>query len=401
MRVELSEYERVAGITLTQRQARSLQSSRAIGVSPDPVVENGWELRAAQYVGIVQAEDVEVRITPKVPVDRLMFLLTYARDKQAWHALHSDLTEAEDLFESVAFAFTHHAELALEAGVLQGYVTVDDALPTVRGRIREADQMRRQLGLMVPVEVTFDDYTMDIPENRWLRSAALQLLRLPMLSRAIVRRLRHIVHRLDAVGDLTRLDLTSDVAFTRLNDRYRPAIRLAQLIVDAGSLEFALGERRATTFLFDMNKVFEDFVTAALSRELERIGGHIAPQDRHYLDTQGHIEIKPDVVWWVHGRCAAVVDVKYKATAVSEIPNADAYQALAYSLSLDVRPAYLVYASGNEEPDRHEILHSDLEVVASTLDLGLPPVDLLDVVSSLAARIADESPARTSSRTVA
>lgn len=401
MRFELAEYERVAGVTLTQRQARSLQSSRAIGVSPDPVVEDAWELRAAQYVGIVQAEDVEVRITPKVPVDRLMFLLAYARDERAWHALHSGLAEAEDLFESVAFAFTHHAELALERGVLQGYVTVDDALPTVRGRIREADQMRRRLGLMVPVEVTFDDYTVDIPENRWLRSAALQLLRLPMLSRAIVRRLRHIVHRLDGVGNLTRLDLTSDVAFTRLNDRYRPAIRLAQLIVDAGSLEFDLGERRATTFLFDMNKVFEDFVTTTLSRELRRIGGHVIPQDRHYLDTQGHIEVKPDLVWWVHEQCAAVVDVKYKATSVAEVPNADAYQALAYSLALDVRPAYLVYAAGNEEPDRHQMLHSDLEVVAATLDLGLPPRDLLGAVASFAARIASESPARTFSRTVA
>ena len=388
MKLEVTEYERRAGVGLTDSEARALQRTRALTVTPDTSTVGAWEVRASQYVGIVSIDGVEVRIAPKVPVDRLLFLLTFSRDERAWDAISADLTEADDLLSSVAFAFAHHAEIALAPGVLQGYVTVDAALPSVRGRIREADQMRRRYGLGVPVEVTFDDFTVDIPENRWVRAAARRLLRLHDVKPSVARRLRHLLHRLNDVNDLTREDLAQDVHFTRLNERYRPAVRLSQLIVESGSLEFDLGTVQATTFLFDMNRIFEEFVTATLARALEALAGRVAAQERHLLDVEGDVEIRPDIVWRVASRYAAVIDVKYKAAALAEVPNADVYQALAYSLALDVRPAYLIYAAGNEPPVSRTIRHSDLTVITETLDLKLAPSDLLDAVDILARRIA-------------
>jgi 5-methylcytosine-specific restriction enzyme subunit McrC len=197
---------------------------------------------------------------------------------------------------------------------------------------------------------------------------------------------------LDEVSDLTREDLARDVHFTRLNERYLPAVRLAQLIIESGSLGFDVGTAEATTFLFDMNKVFEDFVTATLGRALEALGGRVAAQERHLLDVGGDVEIRPDLVWRVASRCAAVMDVKYKATTLAEVPNADVYQALAYSFALNVRPAYLISAAGNERPVSRAIRNSDLTVVTETLDLQLAPSDLLDSVDSLARRIALAAP---------
>ena len=388
MKLQVTEYERRAGVGLTDSQARALQRTRALTVTPDMSTVGTWEVRASQYVGIVSTDGVEVRIAPKVRVGRLLFLLTFSRDERPWDAISADLAEADDLLSSVAFAFAHHAEIALAAGVLQGYVPIDASIPAVRGRIREADHMRRRYGLGVPVEVTFDDFTIDIPENRWLRAAARRLLRLHGVKPSVARRLRHLLHRLDDVNDLTPEDLARDVHFTRLNERYRPAVRLSQLIVESGSLEFDLGTVQATTFLFDMNQVFEDFVTATLTRALEARAGRVAAQEPHFLDIEGVLQIIPDIVWRVANRCVAVIDVKYKATALAEVPNADVYQALAYSLALDVRPAYLIYAASNEPPVSRRIRHSDLRVVTETLDLQLAPSELLDVVDILARRIA-------------
>ena len=75
------------------------------------------------------------------------------------------------------------AATALEQGLLQGYRHVDDTLPVVRGRIREAEQIRRRFGRLLPLEVRYDDFTVDIAENQLLLAAALRLLRLPGLSR--------------------------------------------------------------------------------------------------------------------------------------------------------------------------------------------------------------------------
>ncbi len=56
--------------------------------------------------------------------------------------------------------------------MLRGYREVEEALPVVRGRIREAGQIRRRYGFPLPVEVRYDDYTVDIAENRPLLAAS-------------------------------------------------------------------------------------------------------------------------------------------------------------------------------------------------------------------------------------
>ena len=47
-------------------------------------------------------------------------------------------------------------------GLLHGHCTEEDALLTVRGRIRLGDQIRRRFGIPLPVEVRYDEFTHDI-----------------------------------------------------------------------------------------------------------------------------------------------------------------------------------------------------------------------------------------------
>jgi hypothetical protein len=60
---------------------------------------------------------------------------------------------------------------ALRRGLLMGYVEREEALPLLRGRIRHADQARTRFGLPLPLEVHYDDYTVDTEANRILKTA--------------------------------------------------------------------------------------------------------------------------------------------------------------------------------------------------------------------------------------
>ncbi|WP_232324025.1 McrC family protein [Catenuloplanes japonicus] len=132
---------------------------------------------------------------PKVGIARPLFLLGYARDPGFRPEDVAAGTEP-DLWPALAEALVRQAERALGPGVLQGYVSVDEALPLVRGRIRFADQVARRPGLPLPVEwlrqggmqpsqpvaVSYDEYRAEIAENRILRTALcrmLAVLRLP------------------------------------------------------------------------------------------------------------------------------------------------------------------------------------------------------------------------------
>ena len=67
-------------------------------------------------------------------------------------------------------------------------------------------------------------------------------------------------------------------ALTRLNQRYGTALRLAELILHASSIDAAKGTFGATAFVFDMNRVFEDFVTIALREAMQPYGGVVREQ---------------------------------------------------------------------------------------------------------------------------
>jgi 5-methylcytosine-specific restriction enzyme subunit McrC len=278
---------------------------------------------------------------------------------------------------AVALAFLHHAEAALATGLLQGYVTQDDALTTLRGRLREADQLRRHFGLPVPVEVRVDDFTPDILENRLLKAAGQRLLRrrdLPPLAR---RGLRRLAYRLSSVSQLPATGMAPSVRFTRLNQRYRPAIRLAELILTSRSLDIQVGAHSGIAFLFDMNKVFEDFVSAAL-----QAGGPVQGQWRGSLDEEARVPIRPDLTWWAGQECRAVADVKYKL-ASGGTPNSDIYQMLAYCTALGVPRGYLICAAGEEQPSSYIIRNAGIEIIVKPLDLATESTRLLEEAENL------------------
>lgn len=128
----------------------------------------------------------------------------------AWRDGDVDVAGQRDLLPALAHAAERQVDRALRQGLLQGYRVTEETSPVVRGRIREAEQMRRRFGATLPVEVTYDDFTTDIAENQILRAAVERLLRLPGVPDAVRRRLLHQRARLADATVLVRGDLCPD-----------------------------------------------------------------------------------------------------------------------------------------------------------------------------------------------
>ncbi|MFD0772769.1 hypothetical protein ACFQZ2_02410, partial [Streptomonospora algeriensis] len=202
-RIELTEYAPLAGVALTPPQEAVLAACQLVSLKPDPA--GTWTLTADKgLVGAarVGAGDgaVELRIAPKLPVRRVLFLLGYAQHGVDWQRHPLDAREHPDLLPAIAHTFARMADRALARGVLLGYRTVEEALPVIRGRIRESEQIRRRFGAPLPVEVVYDDYSPDIAENRILLGAARRLLRLGGLEATMRGLLHRVLARLDGVS---------------------------------------------------------------------------------------------------------------------------------------------------------------------------------------------------------
>ncbi|MBG0818399.1 McrC family protein [Planomonospora sp. ID82291] len=387
-RIEVPETGQVLA-RLSAEQGRHLAGSDVVDARPSPYEEGVWEVTPRGRVGVALIGDVEVWVTPKLAIDRLLFLVGYAADPKGWRQETIGLDARDGLVPAVAQALWRQAEQALRQGLLQGYRTVEESSYVLRGRLREGEQLRRHHGRVIPMEIRHDDFTVDVAENRILLAAITRLLTVPGIDAESRRRLTALRGRLAGVTSLVGGTVLPHWQPSRLNARYQAALRLAEIIWRATSPEHTPGAIAANGFLFNLPKVFEDFVTVAISEELHaRHGGAARPQYPCHLDDALAVRMRPDLVWELHGRPAAVADAKYKREKSAGYPDADLYQMLAYCTALRLPQGHLVYAKGNAAAARHAVRHTGIEIICHALDLTLPPEQLLTQVGGIAAELA-------------
>lgn len=376
---------------LAEPTATALDRSGLVEVRP--LGGGRWQLLPCGRVGAVRIGELQVQVTPKdrIGLSRLLFLLGYASDP-GFLPEDVDAVDEPDLWPALAESLARQAEHALVAGVLQGYVTREDALQTVRGRIRIGDQISRRSGMLVPLEVSYDDYTVDIVENQILRSAMRRMLAVPRINTDVRARLAHLDGRMSGVYPLLAGTRLPKWYPTRLNLRYQGALRISEIVLRHLSAEPGPGGVPMAAFVVSMWQVYEDFVTTALTEALAHHPGRTRDQYRGWLDAATPdapqaIPIRPDLVYLVDGRPVVVVDAKYKAASpYGRYPNADQYQMLAYCTALRVRRAFLVYAQGDRSAVRR-IRNTDISVVEYPLDLSAAPKILLEHIKRLADEI--------------
>ncbi len=388
--IDLTEYDSCTR-ELSASQLKALDAlrfrdtdRRVLDIRPEPSKGDGYHtLRPGSIVGALELGDLSLQIKPKVSIQRLLYLASYAagvdvRDEMFRFKQVTDLT----LIEALAQALGDAAGRAFRQGLWQDYQTREEALHTVRGRIMVAEQIRRRFDMPLPVEVRYDEYTEDVTANRLIKAAARLLRRMRLNDSRAREGLRHIDATLANVA-LERFppNAVPEVKFDRLNDHYEEAVAIARLILRHWSYEAARDEKgvRAPGFLMDMNKVFQQFVTRALREALGESGRTLRADDKVVgtLDVGGKIKLKPDLSLWEGEECTFVGDVKYKRTDRNDpkntdpkIPNADLYQALAYAIALGLPGALLIYAKGEADPSPYCVLHAGKRLEVTAIDLA-------------------------------
>ena len=397
--INLQEYRPCGPYSLTTPQLRAIEAVGAgISITPDSQHEGAYTLTASSKVGAFETSDLSILIQPKIGILQLLSLACYAIGEYKPDDSLFDYEERNSLPDALALALGTAARRAFSRGLAHGYRTREEALQTVRGRIRFNDQIRHRYGIAPPVEVRYQEFTDDVLENQLIKAAAYRLGHLrPRAPRArqglgwIAGMLDNVSHKEFAPQNVP------DPKLNRLNEHYANVITLARLILRHGEFESKRGDIRATGFLMDMNKVFQEFVTAALTEALQGTPGELRTDNyfksrRLPFDRDSHIGLEPDLAWQRGGKWVWVGDAKYKDLSDNSVDPADLYQMLAYTTALNLPGGTLIYAKGEADPQTYTVNHAgkSLEVVA--LDLELPLDEVLGQVRTIADRLRAPTP---------
>ena len=305
--IDLQEYKACGPFPFSLAERDALSAALpSVTIEPATGMEGHYYLTAGSTVGAIEIGDLSVLIQPKIGIPQLLSLACYAIGayRQQDDRLF-DFGERVTLPDALALALGNAARRAFTRGLLHGYRAKEEALQTVRGRIRFADQVRSRYGIAPPIEVRYNEFTDDILENRLVKAAAHKIGRLFLRSPHARRGLGWIAGMLDNVSYVEFWPRSvPPVTPSRINDHYSDVIALSRLILRHGAFESERGEIRASGFLMDMNVVFQEFVTTALTEQLRDAPGVLRSDkeltgDRQvFLDADRHIRLEPDLTWW-------------------------------------------------------------------------------------------------------
>lgn len=373
------------GLDLTLAEAAALNASRLVTATPGA---GGWQVAAEFAVGALTVGRLTIRVRPKIGTVQVLRLLARAHGVRllSLDDAHVGIDADVTLTTVLAALFAQEAKAALAAGPLRGYRTEDQTLSVVRGRLRVRDQELRRFGMLVPLDVTVDEWTTDTLENRHIRAASRRLLTLPGLLPETRRVLLHVDRALADVWLPPAGQALPAWTPTRLTTGLHRLLRLANLVLSDTGVEHRTGDVVAHGFVVPMEKLFEDLV-AQLLRELDD-EYRLVDQPPYPLDTLGRMRIQPDLVLRHAGRDVAVADTKYKILDdKGKLRNADAYQLVTYCRRLGLSVGHLIYASGSLPSQPYDIPEAGVRLDLHMIDMSRPVEEIERDVAALRQRL--------------
>lgn len=376
-------------------------------------------LQATQFVGVIQAGEVTLQILPKIDFDpvgdadaqgdsrpfqaavqsatrNLLHLLAYTQDLQVKEQDIAPLLRVRsNWFELLTRLLAMELQRQMKQGLQRAYVSFEDTLPVMRGRWQLDRQLTRRPHVRHRFDVVYDEFSPDTMLNRIFRCAVERLLFFSQEpgNRRLLRSVSRWLVDVERLGEIPQACLEA-VHFTRLNQRFQPAFNLARLFLENQAFQLTAGQDRTFAFVFDMNRLFEEFVYRFITRHRRRILGNGWGEARLRYQARGRpiylaerlpagkavFRLAPDILLTrPSGRAVLVLDTKYKELAYDQqrlgIAESDMYQMLAYAVALDCPRTLLLYPqrAGSRPTSAHfETLGHPHSVMAATINLRQP-----------------------------
>lgn len=310
----------------------------------------GLTIRAKQFVGNVQLENLQISISPKITGLPLLNLLRYA-----YNLRQLDLFEPLDFgTETAQFQDLLIQQLVVEVsellqrGLNRKYRRIDEDLQSPKGRINFSTIARRG-GLN---EASLPCYHSLRIEDNLLNRILLAglsfstLITNDLILRSHLRQSARILSQSVTQVELTpQLFIKAKATLDRLTVSYRPALTIIQILLESQgvSIESTNQFVRLPGFLFDMNRFFQALIEHYLADNLEgytikaeyQLRDMISYDPFHNPQKKRSPTPRPDFAIMDGKKVKALLDTKYRDLWENDLPRDMLYQLALYAFSQD------------------------------------------------------------------
>lgn len=355
-------------------------------------------VRLQNYVGVIRFRSGhQVEILPKISgstgpeqargiVLDMLRCLTHTPFRQGGTA--AQRTCKMPLLDAFIHMYLREVQALVRGGIRADYVARQGNLNRLRGRIMLTPQLRHNILHPERLYCAYDEYDLNCPENRLVKTTLLVLRRHTTTS-ALVREIDVLLQYFDEVDKSVPVDADfNKVRTDRSRRAYMQLMNWARVFLQGRSFSSFAGRAEACVLLFPMERLFEDYVAHYVRLAFQADGWRVTTQARgHYLFDSGgehHFSVRPDILLEKDGR-VLVMDTKWKLLENTParhygIQQADMYQMSAYATEMASKDIFLLYPRLEWMPVNAplKVYHDD----ASGVNVHIYPVDMLDVKRS-------------------
>ncbi len=359
-RLTVFEHERVLlqpDGPLTPAQLEGLQRFHA--TSPQRYFDLCYRgIVLTSYVGVLRIGQLHLEILPKTDRDRpapfwrdrLLDMLRVVDGLPVAAPTASHLrTRPSDLLDLYLELYAREVTTLLQRGLARRYRTREQNETALRGKLVFSEQLRHNLVHRERFYTARSVYDHAFVHNQLIRQGLIIAEELAG-NTLIASNLRKLKHRFP---DLPLIPVTAAtferLPLTRKTRPYAAALTIARLLLLNYHPDVAGGRDHVLALLFDMNGLWERFLTTALRRHLPEYEVLAQLSRTYWRSAWGTAQLRPDIVLR-NATQTVVLDAKWKILPGGQPSAQDLRQLYVYGTQFGARRTALLLPGGPTEP---------------------------------------------------
>lgn len=370
---------------ITEDQFKALEKHFGDGVPYFNLCYNGVQFN--EYVGVIQVGQTLIEVLPKAD--------KYESDIGKWRSILIGMLKAVGNFDIHSTSegnlklkpntildlyfemFIKEVEFLLHTGLTKQYRKKQGNVNALKGSILFSKNIQKNLTHKEQFYVQHTTYDFEHKVHLILYKVICLLHQINTNS-ALQSRIGALLLYFPEMPSLKVTAATFEkIVFTRKNKIYTKALEIAKLILLQYHPDVKKGRNHVLALMFDMNKLWEQFVYVSLSRNKAMFNSTTAQTSKYFWKPESgyRSKIRPDIVINIDTADCVVLDTKWKNLNGYNPSPDDLRQMFVYHEYYSAKKVALIYPGGETTPKNGKYLNpinGNLEMAKECSLISLP-----------------------------
>lgn len=380
----------IDGVVFDEQKLKALQGYYGEkGVPYFSLIHNG--IRFKEYVGVIQVGKTVIQILPKADN-----AFVGSDEKKQWSNVLVDMLFAVDVFDIQAPSssslklksnsildlyfelFINEVEYLLHNGLIKQYRKKEGNVTALKGNLQFGKQIQHNLTHQERFYVRHTTYDVEHKFN-FILYKTIRLLKQINTNVGLHSRIGALLLHFPEMPEIKVTEATFDkLVFTRKNQSYKKPIGIAKLLLLKYSPDINNGGNDVLALMFDMNKLWEQFVYVSLRKHKQNNITITAQTSKQFWKSESgvHSKMRPDIVVNKDKVECVVLDTKWKNLNGSNPSPDDLRQMFVYHEYYCAKKVALVYPGAESlqsggaylDPKTNKVLDKECSVISLSVE---------------------------------